>query len=133
MSTIFYAETTATLTTNSATLVDLPGLAVTIPAWVLRPQNAIVTVNIPNPCASGEDFPGAFFQVAVNGTLQNAVGAFTYNEAKPASNGRIPMTLVTKIALPVANQAATIQVKWAGLRGSTVHIDSPTSLLVQVF
>jgi hypothetical protein len=106
---------------------------VTIPAWPLRPQNALVTVNIPNPYTIGTDFPGGVFQVAVNGAIQPAMGVFTYNEKVPASTGRVPVTLVTKVALPASSQAATIQVKWSGVRGSTVHLDSPTSLSVQVF
>jgi len=132
---IFYAETNAALSTNSAAPVDFPGLTVTIPAWSYRPKNALVTVNIPSPFAIGYDFPGGVFLVAVNGVIQNnaAAGVFTYSQRNPESYSRIPVTLVTKVALPAENQAATIQVKWYGIRNSTVKVDSQTSLSVQLF
>jgi hypothetical protein len=133
MSTIFYAQTKGELSTNSATPVDLPGLAVTIPGWSLRSNEALVTVNIPNPYATGQDFPGGVFIVAVNGTIQDYPASFTYSNKTPESFCRVPLTLMTKVTLPQSAQAATIQVKWNGVRGSTVKLDSPASLSVQLF
>lgn len=131
-SSIFYAETTGFLETASGTPVDLPGLSVTIPSWSNRSDTALVTVNIPNPYAVGTNFPGGLFQVAVNGVIQKAISTFTYTQQVPASFARVPATLVTKVTLPT-NQIATIQVKWSGIRGSTVRVDSPTALSVQLF
>lgn len=133
MSRIFYAQTKGELSTNSATAVDLPGLAVTIPGWTFRSNEALVTVNIPNPYATGQDFPGGIFQVAVNGIIQDYLACFTYSNKTPESFGRVPVTLVTKVSLPQSDQSATIQVKWYGVRGSTVKLDSPASLSVQLF
>ena len=89
-----------------------------------RGTTAIITLNVPNPYATGNDIPGGMFGVTVNGKVSPVVASFTYNET-PSSFGRIPTTLV--VGIPLGNTAQTIQAVWAGVRGSTVIIDSPAS------
>jgi mannose-binding lectin len=42
------------------------------------------------------------------------------------STGRIPTTLVVGVPLGIKSQ--TVTAMWFGVRGSTVHIDSPSTL-----
>lgn len=119
-----FVQTSGTLQTNSGTFVPIPGLALTLPEGV--DITAVVIVNLPNPYASGNDYPGGTVGLLVNGQALPAFAAFTYGEQQPASFGRVPTTLVTGVPLTMAPQ--TIQAVWAGARGSTVIIDSPASL-----
>ncbi|PAY03402.1 MULTISPECIES: hypothetical protein [Bradyrhizobium] len=119
-----YVQTTGTLSTNSATLTPMQGLSLTVPEGV--GTTAIITLNVPNPYAMGNDIPGGVFGVTVNGTASPVVASFTYNEGTPSSFGRVPTTLV--VGIPLGNTAQTIQAVWAGVRGSNVIIDSPASL-----
>ncbi|MGY3487594.1 hypothetical protein ACVW1C_005477 [Bradyrhizobium sp. USDA 4011] len=118
-----YAQTSGTLSTTSATFTAMQGLSLTIPEGV--GTTAIITLNVPNPYATGNDIPGGMFGITVNGAVSPVVASFTYNET-PSSFGRIPTTLV--VGIPLGNSAQTIQAVWAGVRGSTVIIDSPASL-----
>lgn len=118
-----YAQTSGTLSTNSGTFTPIQGLNLTIPEGV--GTTAIITLNVPNPYATGTDIPGGMFGVTINGKVSPVVASFTYNET-PSSFGRIPTTLV--VGIPLGNAAQTIQAVWAGVRGSTVIIDSPASL-----
>jgi hypothetical protein len=119
-----YAQTTGTHTTNSGSFVAIPGLTLTIPEGA--GTFALVILNLPNPYATGNDFPGGTLGISVNGAVSPVIAVFTYNEAQPVSTGRIPTTLV--VAVPLINKAQTVQAMWSGVRGSTVHIDSPASL-----
>nr|WP_225161423.1 hypothetical protein [Bradyrhizobium sp. BRP56] len=58
--------------------------------------------------------------------MSGVVAGFTYNEATPASFGRVPTTLV--VGVPLGNAAQTVQAVWSSVRGSTVVIDTPASL-----
>ena len=78
------------------------------------------------PYATGNSNPGGTFGISINGTMSPAVAGFTYNEAQPASYGRIPTTLV--VGVPLAMTAQTITAMWQNVRGSTVTIDSPATL-----
>ncbi|WP_050402881.1 hypothetical protein [Bradyrhizobium embrapense] len=118
-----YAQTSGTLSTNSGTFTPMQGLNLTIPEGV--GTTTIITLNVPNPYATGTDIPGGMFGVTINGKVSPVVASFTYNET-PSSFGRIPTTLV--VGIPLGNAAQTIQAVWAGVRGSTVIIDSPASL-----
>ncbi|MHC2331939.1 hypothetical protein [Bradyrhizobium sp. USDA 4454] len=118
-----YAQTSGTLSTNSGTFTPIQGLSLAIPEGV--GTTAIVTLNVPNPYATGTDIPGGMFGVTINGKVSPVVASFTYNET-PSSFGRIPTTLV--VGIPLGNAAQTIQAVWGGVRGSTVIIDSPASL-----
>jgi len=119
-----YAQTSGTQSTNSASFVPIPGLSITIPEGV--GTSALVILNLPNPFAQGDNFPGGFVGISVNGTVSPVLGCFTYSEQVPTSPGRVPTTLV--VSVPLANAAQTVVAVWNAVRGSTVVIDSPASL-----
>ena len=122
---IVYAQTTGTQTTNSGSWTPMPGLAVKIPRGV--GELAMLILNVPNPYATGNSNPGGNFGLEVNGTVQSPFASFTYNEQNPPSTGRIPTTLVVAVPLSQTGDSAFVAV-WSGVRGSTVHIDSPATL-----
>jgi hypothetical protein len=112
-------------TTNSGSWTAMTGLTLTLPQGVA--ETALVILNVPNPYATGSNFPGGNFGIQVNSTVQSAFASFTYNEQVPPSTGRIPTTLT--VAVPLSSSGTTaITAVWAGVRGSTVHIDSPAVL-----
>ncbi len=119
-----YAQTSGPQQTNSGSWVPIPGLSLTIPEGV--GTSALIILNAPMPYASGKDFPGGNFGVAVNGTVSPVVAAFTYNEHVPPRTGRMPTTLV--FSVPLGNKPQTIVGVWSGVRGSTVIIDTPATL-----
>ena len=128
-----YAQTTGNQQTNSGTFVPIPGLSITLPEGV--GTMAVVTLNVPNPYATGNNFPGGTFGISVDGKVSPVQATFTYNEQVPVSTGRIPTTLVVGVEL-IANTTRkrgdpvgqTVQAVWFGVRGSTVHLDSPATL-----
>jgi hypothetical protein len=103
----------------------MPGLSLTLPEGV--GVSALLILNIPNPYATGSNFPGGNFCIQVNGTAQSAYASFTYNEQNPPSTGRIPTTLTLTVPLSGTGTSSVVAV-WSGVRGSTVHIDSPATL-----
>ncbi len=121
-----YAQTSGTQQTNSSTFVPIPGLTLTIPEGV--GAAALVTLNLPNPYANGNNFPGGFFGISVNGAVSPVVACFTSSDQNPPNQntGRSPTTLV--ISVPLMNAPQTIVAVWSGVRGSTAIIDSPASL-----
>jgi Bc2l-C, N-terminal domain len=120
----FYAQTSSTQQTNSATLVPIPGLSLEIPEGVS--DSALVILNLPNPYASGNNFPGGFFGISVNGAVSDVVGCFTSSVQNPGDTGRVPTTLI--VSVPLANAPQTIVALWSGVRGSTAIIDTPATL-----
>ncbi len=120
----YYAQTSGTQTTNATSPTPMPGLSIKIPAGVQ--DNAIVTLNVPNPYAQGNDYPGGWFGISVNGNVLPAIAVFTYGIQNPPSTNRMPTTLV--VAVPLANAPQNVQAVWQGIRGSTVVIDTPASL-----
>jgi hypothetical protein len=120
-----YAQTSGTHSTNSATFVPIPGLSLTIPEGV--GTSALVILNVPNPYAQGNNFPGGVFGVSVNGTISAVQAVFTYNEQQPQGTGRVPTTLVVSVPLAQTGQQTVLGL-WAGVRGSTVIIDTPSTL-----
>jgi hypothetical protein len=51
-----YAQTSGTHPTNSGTFVPIPGLTITLPEGI--GISALVTRNLPNPYATGNNYPG---------------------------------------------------------------------------
>jgi hypothetical protein len=103
----------------------MPGLALKLPQGV--GETALIILNVPNPYATGNSNPGGNFGIEVNGAAQSAIASFTYNELNPPSTGRIPTTLT--VAVPLSGSGTTtITAVWSGVRGATVHIDSPAIL-----
>jgi hypothetical protein len=119
-----YAQTSGPLSTNSGSFVEIPGLTITLPGGV--GTSAIVILNLPMPYASGNNYPGGTLGVAINGQVSPVQASFTYNEQAPGSTGRIPTTLV--VGVPLIENQQTVTGMWYGVRGSTVHLDSPASL-----
>ena len=85
-------------------------------------------LNLPNPYAKGSDFPGGTFGISVNGTVSPVTASLTYNEQVPQSTGRVPTTLA--VSVPLSIQPQSVVALWAGVRGSTVIIDTPATLSV---
>ena len=121
-----YAQTSGAHTTDSATFTPIPGLSVTVPGGV--DTSALVIANLPNPYATGNNFPGGNIGVSIDGAVSPVFASFTYNEQVPPSTGRIPTTLV--VGVPLIMEKQVVQAVWCGVRGSTVHIDSPSTLSV---
>ena len=119
-----YAQTSGPLSTSSGSFVPIPGLSIPLPIGV--DTLAMVVLNVPNPSATGNDFPGGTFGIAVNGQVSAVTATFTYNEQNPQSTGRVPTTLV--VGVPLGNNPQTVTGVWFGVRGSTVHLDSPATL-----
>jgi hypothetical protein len=126
---ILYKQTSGTFTTSSPSLVQMPGLWLNLPPASGTLLNALVTLNLPNPYAHGFNFPGGAFTLNIVPTSAVSVpfASFTYDTQVPQSFGRKPTTLVCNIPL-IANQWQFVFPVWAGIRGSTVVIDSPASL-----
>ena len=120
-----YAQSSGTQQTNSSTFVPIPGLSITIPEGV--GSSAVLILNVPNPYAQGNNFPGGVFGVSVNGTISPVQAVFTYNESQPQSTGRVPTTLV--VSVPLSQKGAQVVLGvWSGVRGSNVIIDTPATL-----
>jgi len=119
-----YAQSSGTHSTGSGSWSAIPGLAFTLPEGV--GVSAIVILNVPNPYAQGNNYPGGNFGIEVNGTVQSVTAVFTYNEAQPSSTGRIPTTLV--VGVPLATSKQAVRAVWSGIRGSKVIIDTPATL-----
>jgi hypothetical protein len=82
------------------------------------------TLNLPQPYATGNDFPGGVFRISVNGTMLPNEATFSYSVQ--SGNNRIPTTLVVGVPLTMTKQ--TVQAMWHNVRGSTVILDSPSTL-----
>jgi hypothetical protein len=127
MSSILFAETSGTLSTNSSNWTNIPGLHFTLPPFSPGQTHALLMLNLPNPYASGNDFPGAYIGIAVNGSVLVPVGCFTAESKTPQSWGRKPVTLVVQVAL-LHNNTQAINAVWQSVRSSNVIIDTPASL-----
>jgi mannose-binding lectin len=125
---VLYVQTSGNQSTNSGSFVPIPGLTLKLPEGV--DTSALVILNLPNPYATGNDFPGGTLGISVNGTVSPVIAVFTYNEAQPVSTGRIPTTLV--VSVPLGLKPQTVMGMWSGVRNSTVVIDTPASLSVIV-
>jgi hypothetical protein len=64
------------------------------------------------------------FRISVNGTMLPNEATFSYSVQ--SGNNRIPTTLVVGVPLTMTKQ--TVQAMWHNVRGSTVILDSPSTL-----
>ena len=119
-----YAQSSGTQSTNSSSWTPIPGLSITLPGGV--GPTAIVILNAGQPYAKGNDYPGGFLGVSVNGTVSAVVACFTYNEQAPPFPCRVPTTLV--VGIPLTQNPQTVLGVWQNVRGSTVIIDTPATL-----
>jgi len=122
---IISAQSSGSQSTNNSAWTAMPGLSLTIPG--ATGDTVLLILNVPNPYASGNNYPGGNFGIQVNGTLQPAIASFTYNEQNPPSTGRIPTTLCVPF-LVNSKDPSVVTAVWSNVRGSTVHIDSPATL-----
>jgi hypothetical protein len=122
---IISAQSSGTHSTNSGSWTPIPGLAIVLPRGVN--DNVLLVLNVPNPYAQGNNFPGGNFGIQVNGNVLAPVAVFTYNEQVPQSTGRIPTTL-TAVAPLSQTGDQKVEAVWSGVRSSTVIIDSPATL-----
>lgn len=110
---------------TSGQFVNIPGLFLTLPPKSVTQTFALIILNVPQPYASGNNFPGAVFGVNVMGAVV-AEGGFTYSQQLPQSFGRMPTTVVVRVPLAVGYQ--TVWGQWRSVRNSTGRIDSFASL-----
>jgi hypothetical protein len=120
----YYAQTTGTHTTNSGSFVPIPGLSLTLPGGA--GGSMLVILNLPNPYASGNNYPGATFGISAGGTMSPVVACFTSGEQSPSSSGRVPTTLI--VSIPLTDASQTVTAMWSSVRGSNVVIDTPATL-----
>jgi len=122
---VYYASGVTSQKTNSATMVNIEGLVLTLPPADVYQVAALVMLCIPMSYAQGNNYPGANFCVSANG-VEYGIGGYTYDEASPASTGRKLITIVVQI--PLGPQPTIVYGQWSGVRGSTVIIDSFNSM-----
>ncbi|HYO12207.1 MAG TPA: hypothetical protein VE685_03315 [Thermoanaerobaculia bacterium] len=122
---LLYAQITTAPAMNSPQFVDIPGLTLTLPAANVAQTAALVTLSVPQPYASGNDFPGLRFAINVAGTVM-ADGGFSYEMLAPPSFGRTPITIVVRV--PLSGFSQVVKAQWVSMRNSTGHIDSFASL-----
>jgi hypothetical protein len=123
---VLYAQSSGAAQTTSASLTPMPGMQITLPAAAGNSGYALVTLCVPNSYAVGNNYPGAQYGIAVNGVTQPLYSYFTADFQNPQGTGRHPVTIVLRVPLTGATQ--TVTGMWAGVRGSTVKVDTPNSL-----
>lgn len=127
MSEILYAESAGQLETSAGNWTSIPGLQLTLPVVSPGQTLALITLNLPNPYATGSDNPGGCIGISVNDAVLVPVGCFTYEEKIPPSSGRRPVTLVVMVKL-LHSDTQLIQAVWQSVRSSVVIIDTPSTL-----
>jgi mannose-binding lectin len=121
---IVSTETGGNLSTSNSSWTAIPGLVLRVPEIV--GETVLFVLNVPNPYATGTNYPGGTFGIAFNNEIQAPVATFTYSQPNPTSDGRMPTTLCVSTKLTTTQLIATAM--WQNVRGSTVHIDSPATL-----
>ncbi|WP_157375961.1 hypothetical protein [Burkholderia ubonensis] len=124
---ILLTSITSAPTVTSDAYVDIPGLGLSLSDAGVRSGKVLVTLNVPTPYATGNDFPGIQFAISTDYGVV-AEGGFTYSQKNPESSGRMPFTLVA--AITVDGHCTFVKGQWKSIRGSTLHIDSYACLSV---
>jgi hypothetical protein len=127
--TVAYVTIPGPLTTGSGNWENMTGLSLVLPTSSAGKTTALVTLNVPNPFASGTNFPGCNFAIKVNNAIaaNQPFASFTSFEQAPAGFGRVPTTLV--VVVPLSTSApTTVQAAWQSIRGAIAKIDSPATL-----
>ena len=83
-----YALTTGTHSTTSGSFMPIPGLSLTLPGGA--GGSMLVILNLPNPFAVGNNFPGATFGISAGGTMSPVTACFTSGFQKVPTTGRVP-------------------------------------------
>jgi hypothetical protein len=125
-SNIFYAQTKpARQTTNDQAWAAMEGLDIALPVADPNHDRALITLNVPNPYATGDNSPAGDFALWINGSVVEnmPIACFSYS-----TNGssRVPTTLVAEVKL--GSSPISVQAVWKSIRNSTVIVDSPCSL-----
>ena len=122
---IISAQTSGNQSTNNASWTPIPGLSVKVPEIV--GQAVLFVLNVPNPYANGNNYPGGNFGIYFDGEMQGPTASFTYSQQSPSTPGRVPTTLYVAAVLS-GKGPTTVTAMWSAIRNSTVHIDSPATL-----
>ena len=125
---ILYAETNpVTQTTTNPNFVDMTGLTLTLPPASANGKQALIILDVPNPYALGNDYPGAYFRLKAANVSLNPIACFTYTlQQLPVIAGRMPTTLVARVKLGSA--PIVVQAQWQSVRNSKVIVDTPCSI-----
>jgi hypothetical protein len=124
-----YVQTTGTQTVAFGTSpTPIPGLTLTIPEGA--GEQALVTLNVPNPYANTESrqyVAGGWFGLSVDGTTLPNVASFTFIPPPQYVDnlGRTPVTLI--VAVPLAGKPQTVVALWRSY-GMWLRLDTPASL-----
>jgi hypothetical protein len=132
---LYYAQSSGSQQVNNTNQwKDIAGLLLILPKKTADAQVALVTLNVTAPYARGTNYPGCRFGIKVEpNPLAEPFADFTsYSKTADTtkdadhSPGRVPVTLVKKVAL----QSTEIAVRgaWIPIRGATCVIDTPCSL-----
>ena len=121
---IISAATSGSQSTSSASWTPIPGLVLKVPPIV--GEAILFVLNIPNPWATGSNYPGGNFGIEFYGEMQGPTASFTYSQQSPSTPGRVPTTL--SMATVLTRQGpTTVTAMWSAIRGSTVNLDSPAT------
>ncbi|WP_233980796.1 hypothetical protein [Pectobacterium versatile] len=125
---IFFQSINSKFNTSSDSWENIPGLSLSLKDLARSgSKEALVTLTVPSPYATGNNNPGIDFAITINGNILS-FGSVSYSDKHPASPGRIPFSIQIFVDLQNHGQSGTIQAQWKSVRGSTVHIDSPCSI-----
>ncbi|TDA47314.1 fucose-binding lectin II [Burkholderia pyrrocinia] len=124
---IFSASINSAPVVTSETYVDIPGLHIDLAKEQanIRDGKLLVTLNVPTPYATGNNYPGIYFAIATDKGVV-ADGCFTHSTKAPETSGRMPFTLV--VAIDVGSDVTFVKGQWKSVRGSAMHIDSYASI-----
>ena len=122
---IISAQTSGSFSTNSGPWTPIPGLVLKVPPIV--GEAVLFVLNVPNPYANGNNYPGGNFGIEFYGEMQGPTASFTYSQQSPSTPGRVPTTLSMATVLTRPGPT-TVTAMWSAIRGSTVHLDSPVTL-----
>lgn len=126
---ILYAHSSPVQQTATTGLwEDIHGLTLTLPPANADAKQALVILDVPNPYAKGNDFPGSYFTIKVNGNIDATipVACFTCFVQAPGNWGRQPTTLVARVKL--GRSPIQLQGAWQSVRHSTVIVDTLCTL-----
>jgi mannose-binding lectin len=126
--TIQYVEISGNpaLTITSTGWTPIPGLSLTLPVATPKAKTALIFLNVPNPYATGSQYPGAKFAIDVDSTMLDPIACFSSATEAPRDTGRLPTTLIATV--PLTSSPQTVQAMWLTFRHSKGFIDSPASL-----
>ncbi|MBN3230110.1 hypothetical protein [Pectobacterium brasiliense] len=125
---IVFHSINSNISTSSSSWENIPGLSVNLNDLAYAgSKEALVTLTVPSPYATGNNYPAIDFAITMNGNVLSS-GSVSYSDKNPATPGRVPFSIQVLVNLSNHSQLGSIQAQWKGARGSTAHIDSPCSI-----